>query len=112
VYRLVSGAPPRAYPLAPASLLAFFTTAWQSVRGALANIAIDRALARGPGCSLAQLLREHQDAGVPPSAARVPPDSRAGFAAPYDLPDEGPGRRASRAKTARVAQIFPNQPAR
>ena len=59
-----------AYLPAPASLLAF--TAWQSGEGALANIAIDRALAADPGYSLAQLLRDIMDAGVPPSAARVP----------------------------------------
>jgi hypothetical protein len=54
----------------PASLLAF--TAWQCGEGALANIAIDRALAADPGYSMALLLRDVIDAGVPPSAARVP----------------------------------------
>jgi hypothetical protein len=54
----------------PAALLAF--TAWQCGEGALANIAIDRALAADPGYSMALLLRDVIDAGVPPSAARVP----------------------------------------
>jgi hypothetical protein len=55
---------------APAALLAF--TAWQCGDGALAGIAIDRALASDPGYSMALLLREILDAGVPPSAARLP----------------------------------------
>jgi Domain of unknown function (DUF4192) len=54
----------------PAALLAF--TAWQCGEGALANIAIDRALAADPGYSMALLLRDVIDAGVPPSEARVP----------------------------------------
>jgi hypothetical protein len=54
----------------PAALLAF--TAWQCGEGALANIAIDRALTADPGYSMALLLRDVMDAGVPPSAARVP----------------------------------------
>jgi uncharacterized protein DUF4192 len=60
----------RAYLPAPAALLAF--TAWQCGEGALANIALDRALAADPGYSLAHLLRAILDAGVPPSAARPP----------------------------------------
>jgi hypothetical protein len=55
---------------APAALLAF--TAWQCGDGALASIAIDRALTCDPGYSMALLLREILDAGVPPSAARLP----------------------------------------
>jgi Domain of unknown function (DUF4192) len=55
---------------APAALLAF--TAWQCGDGALASVAIDRALAGDPGYSMALLLREILDAGVPPSAARLP----------------------------------------
>jgi Domain of unknown function (DUF4192) len=55
---------------APAALLAF--TAWQSGDGALASVAIDRALACDPDYSMALLLREILDAGVPPSAARLP----------------------------------------
>jgi Domain of unknown function (DUF4192) len=58
------------YVPAPASLLAF--TAWQSGEGALANIAIERALAADPGYSMARLLGQALDAGLPPSAARLP----------------------------------------
>jgi hypothetical protein len=66
---VVRRARPRYVP-APASLLAF--TAWQAGDGALANIALDRALAADPAYSMALLLRDIMDAGVPPSAARMP----------------------------------------
>jgi Domain of unknown function (DUF4192) len=66
---LVRRASPPLVP-APASLLAF--TAWQSGEGALANIAIERALAADPGYSMARLLGQALDAGLPPSAARLP----------------------------------------
>jgi hypothetical protein len=55
---------------APAALLAF--TAWQSGEGALANIAVERALGADPSYSMALLLRDILDAGVPPSAAQLP----------------------------------------
>jgi hypothetical protein len=58
------------YVAAPASLLAFI--AWQGGNGALANVALDRALADQPGYSMAHLLRQVIDSGVPPSAARLP----------------------------------------
>jgi hypothetical protein len=58
------------YVAAPASLLAF--TAWQCGNGALANVALDRALADTPGYSMAQLLRDVIDAGAPPSMATLP----------------------------------------
>lgn len=58
------------YVAVPASLLAF--TAWQSGEGAFANIALDRALADIPGYSMALLLRQALDAGMPPSAAVLP----------------------------------------
>ena len=53
-----------------ASLLAF--VAWQCGNGALANVALDRALADNPEYSMAQLLREAIDAGAPPRLARLP----------------------------------------
>jgi Domain of unknown function (DUF4192) len=53
-----------------ACMLAF--VAWQSGQGALANVALDRALAGTPDYSLAGLLQQALDAGLPPSAARVP----------------------------------------
>jgi hypothetical protein len=58
------------YVPAPASLLAF--TAWQSGNGALACVAVDRALAARPGYSMALLIGEALDAGLPPSAAKLP----------------------------------------
>ncbi len=58
------------YVPAPASLLAF--TAWQCGNGALACVAIDRALAARPGYSMALLIAEALEAGLPPSAAKLP----------------------------------------
>jgi Domain of unknown function (DUF4192) len=58
------------YVAAPAALLAF--VAWQSGDGALANVALDRALADSPRYSMAVLLREALDSGAPPSMARLP----------------------------------------
>ena len=58
------------YVAAPASLLAF--VAWQSGNGALANVALDRALADIPQYSMALLLRQAIDSGAPPSLARLP----------------------------------------
>jgi Domain of unknown function (DUF4192) len=83
-----------AYLAAPASLLAF--TAWQCGEGALANIAIDRALTADPGYSLAHLLRDIIDAGVPPSAARLPmtPEQVADSYAIADAALAAPGRPA------------------
>jgi hypothetical protein len=60
----------REYVPAPAALLAF--AAWQSGNGALAAVAVDRALAARPGYSMALLLGEALQAGLPPSAARLP----------------------------------------
>jgi hypothetical protein len=74
------------YVAAPASLLAF--VAWQGGNGALANVALDRALADDPEYSLAQLLRNTIDAGVPPSLARLPMTPEQ-VAASYDgVPDD------------------------
>jgi Domain of unknown function (DUF4192) len=58
------------YVAAPAALLAF--VAWQSGDGALANVALDRALADDPTYSMALLLRQVINAGAPPSLARLP----------------------------------------
>ncbi len=54
----------------PAALLAF--VAWQSGDGALANVALDRALYDAPAYSMALLLRQVIAAGAPPSLARLP----------------------------------------
>ncbi|HKB31444.1 MAG TPA: DUF4192 domain-containing protein, partial [Streptosporangiaceae bacterium] len=58
------------YVPAPACLLAF--TAWQSGDGALANVALARALEQHPTYTMAQLLLEAVGSGAPPSAARLP----------------------------------------
>jgi hypothetical protein len=58
------------YVAAPAALLAF--VAWQSGEGALANVALDRALADDPRYSMALLLRQVITAGAPPALARLP----------------------------------------
>lgn len=58
------------YVAAPAALLAF--VAWQSGNGALANVALDRALSDDPRYRMAQLLRQAIDSGAPPSLARIP----------------------------------------
>jgi hypothetical protein len=54
----------------PAALLAF--TAWQAGDGALASIAIERALQADPAYSMALLVADALHAGLPPSAARLP----------------------------------------
>ncbi|MGI8449928.1 MAG: DUF4192 family protein [Streptosporangiaceae bacterium] len=80
------------YIAAPGCLLAF--TAWQGGEGALANIALDRALADDPGYSMALLLRDTLDAGTPPSAA-TPPLSPEQVADSYDTapqPKSGSGQ--------------------
>jgi hypothetical protein len=55
---------------APATLLAW--TAWQQGNGALANIALDRALAAQPGYSMATLIDQAVSAGIDPAHA-IPP---------------------------------------
>ena len=55
---------------APGALLAF--VAWQSGEGALANVALDRALADDPEYPMALLLRQVISAGAPPALARLP----------------------------------------
>jgi len=46
--------------------------AWQSGNGALANVALDRALEEDANYSMAVLLRQVIDSGAPPSLARLP----------------------------------------
>jgi Domain of unknown function (DUF4192) len=74
---------------APASLLAF--TAWQSGNGALAAMAVDRALTADPGYSMAQLLAGAVDAVLPPSAARMPMSPAAVAASYAPAPAESDG---------------------
>ena len=52
------------YAAAPACLLSF--AAWRAGDGALANIALDRALAADPSYSMARLLQELFISGLPP----------------------------------------------
>jgi hypothetical protein len=73
---------------APASLLGF--VAWQVGDGALANVALDRALADEPGYSMAQLLRQVITAGAPPSLARLPMTPEE-VAASYDDAEDDAG---------------------
>jgi hypothetical protein len=58
------------YVAAPASLLAFCS--WQAGNGALAAVAVDRALQADPGYSMARLLSRVVEAALPPSAAQMP----------------------------------------
>jgi hypothetical protein len=76
---------PAGYVAAPASLLAF--VAWQHGNGALANVALDRAVADNPRYSMALLLRQVIDSGAPPSLA-VLPMTPAEVAASYAELDE------------------------
>ena len=73
------------YVAAPASLLAF--VAWQAGDGALANVALDRALADEPRYSMALLLRQVITAGAPPALARLPMTPEE-VAASYDEADD------------------------
>jgi hypothetical protein len=87
---------------APASLLAF--TAWRAGDGALAGLALDRALAADPSYSLAQLLRDALRQGLPPSTldgwpAVVDDDSSPRGAAAADDPPAG-GRQVTRSAPA------------
>jgi hypothetical protein len=76
------------YVAAPASLLAL--VAWQSGNGALANLALDRALADDPAYQMADLLREGIDSGAPPAMAH-PPITPEEVAAYYDDPAQDHG---------------------
>ena len=78
------------YVAAPAALLAF--VAWQSGEGALANVALDRALADDPRYSMALLLRQVITAGAPPALARLPmtPEEVAASYDGQDVDDSDP----------------------
>ncbi len=58
---------PPGHVAAPAALLAL--TAWQDGNGALANLALDRALADNPADNAARVLRTALESGAPPSLA-------------------------------------------
>jgi len=74
--------PPEAAP-APASLLAF--TAWQQGQGAVANLALDRAMEADPDYTMAHLIHQAVSAGLPPSKAILPMTPEQ-VAQSYDLP--------------------------
>jgi Domain of unknown function (DUF4192) len=80
------------YVCAPAALLGF--VAWQSGNGALANVALDRALAEDPQYSMAVLLRQVIDSGAPPSLARLPmtPEDVAASYDALEASDEADGQ--------------------
>jgi Domain of unknown function (DUF4192) len=80
------------YVPAPASLLAY--VAWQGGRGALASVAVDRALAARPGYSMALLIGSALQAGLPPSAARLP-------MTPEQVASSYAGRSARKARSRR-----------
>ena len=62
--------------------------AWSRGDGALANVALDRALADDPAYSLGTLLRAGLDAGLPPADVRAVA-ARAAEALRSDRPDSG-----------------------
>ncbi|MFA1544403.1 DUF4192 domain-containing protein [Actinomadura monticuli] len=74
-----------AYAPAPASLLAF--AAYSTGDGGLANVALQRALDADPGYSMAAILREVINAGIPPSQLRLRMTSDQ-LAAAYDDPPQ------------------------
>jgi hypothetical protein len=92
-----------AFAAGPASLLAF--AAWLAGHGALANLAVDRALAEDPDYSMARLLRDALDRGLSPDVLGEWPASsgdggRGGTAAPSTRPRRRGGR-AGRRRTVR-----------
>jgi uncharacterized protein DUF4192 len=98
------------YVPGPASLLAF--VAWQSGNGALANVALDRALADNPQYSMALLLRQVITSGAPPSLARLPmtpEEVAASYENQEDETGNGPGSGSPRGRPARSRQQPPSQ---
>jgi Domain of unknown function (DUF4192) len=88
---------PPGYVAGPASLLAF--VAWQAGDGALANVALDRALADDGRYSMARLLRRALDSGAPPSVARLPMTPEE-VAATYDAQEAAAEAEAAAAAAA------------
>jgi hypothetical protein len=88
------------YVAPAASLLAF--VCWQAGNGAVANIALDRALSDDPQYRMAQLLRQAIDFGAPPSLAQIPmsPEDVAaayeGLEAEGSASEDGPGSTAEK----------------
>lgn len=99
---LVRHLPPEYIP-APAALLAF--TAWQAGEGALASLAIERALAADPDYSMAQLIADALHAGLPPSSARLPMTPKQVAASYAKLRSSG----TRRSETARARKAGPRR---
>jgi len=94
------------YVAAPASLLAF--VGWQAGRGSLAMVAIDRALAARPGYSMALLIADALQAGLPPSAAKLPMSPKqvaASYAAQENIRRRRAERGAKRGSWARRPEV-------
>jgi hypothetical protein len=89
---------------APASLLAF--AAWQSGNGALAVMAVERALAADPGYSMAHLIDSAVQAALPPAAARMPmsPAAVAASYAPTPATASGKTRQRRTSQRRRVSR--------
>ena len=78
--------------------------AWQQGDGALANVALDRALAEDANYSMAVLLRQVIDSGAPPSLARLPmtPDEVAASYDALEASDEADARTATKQTSQRT----------
>ena len=81
----------------PACQSAF--VARQAGDGALANVALERALADNRGYSMAMLLRRALDSGAPPSVARLPMSPEE-VAANYDAQEAAADVKAAEAAVA------------
>lgn len=84
---------------APAALLAF--SAWRTGQGALAHAAVERAIRADPEYSMALLMQDVLQRGIPPSTLDdfpAPPRSRAGSGRPR----KGKSPRKSRRRRART----------
>ena len=80
------------YVAAPACLTAY--AAYLSGNGALANVALDRAVAAEPGYTMARLLSDLMLAGVPPSSTTADDPARSGRRLrPADRPSFDPSPR-------------------
>jgi Domain of unknown function (DUF4192) len=89
----------------PCSLPGF--VAWQQGNGALANVALNRALADDPRYSMASLLRQVIDSGAPPSLARLPMAPEEVAASYDDLEGSGYRRQHGHGRRTRGLRHLP-----
>jgi hypothetical protein len=90
-----------AYVAAPAVLLGF--SAWRSGQGALARVAVDRALKEAPGHRMAGILDRLLGSGIGPQAvATLSPPLGNGSAT--RVRRAGPGRPGAQRRTGREAR--------